>query len=159
MRDIFTTAVPQGAFHTSNPSQEFSFYIWTSFLIRTEAFLLGGRPLPVSPEDMTEGAKLANIAICSSIKEPPYLFRWDMPGPLVRGFDYIADRGYPWRMLHGGYHEVVTQKENNVRIWWICAHEYGINDGKILPWLGNWGHRMYAKALLDLAVRNLHHNP
>jgi hypothetical protein len=99
---------------------------------------------------------MANISILTRVTGESYLFRFEIPGFLVRGFDYIGDRGYPWRMLRGGFHEVVTQEEGtNVRIWWICAHEYKINDGKILPWIANWGHRLYIRALLDTGVRNL----
>jgi hypothetical protein len=99
---------------------------------------------------------MANISILKSVDGPSYLFRFEIPGSLTGAFDYFADRGYPWRMLRGGFYEIVTQEEgDDVRIWWICLHEYGVNDGKRVPWIGNWGHRLYAKAILDAAVRKL----
>lgn len=154
--DVFETTVRKSEFTTQDYTQEVSYYMWTSYLIRTEAFLLGSKPLPGSPESISEGTKIANIVVCQSVQSSSYLFHFVIPKWLVNGFDYIADRGCPWRMLRGGYHEIVTAEEgDSVRIWWIIAHEYGINDGKILPWLGNWGHRLYAKALLDVAIRNL----
>ena len=59
-------------------------------------------------------------------------------------------------MLRGGYQEIVAVEEGEkVRVWYNIVHEYGENDGKIWPWIGNWAHRMYARALLDVAVRKL----
>lgn len=154
--DIYTVTVPRTLFKTKDYSEEFSYHFWTNYLIRTEAFLFDSRPLPTSTSDMHEGAKIANISILESVEGPSYLFRFEIPTRLIQRFDYIADRGYPWRMLHGGFHEIVTREEGgDVRIWWICVHEYGINDGKILPWIGNWVHRLYGKAILDAAVRKL----
>lgn len=151
--DIFTTTVPRSYFHSTDTSQEVSFHIWTNFLIKTEAVLLGSKPLPESPSSIKEHT---NIARCNSIREPSYLFRFDIPGSLVQGIDCFAGRGYPWRSLHGGYHEVITLNEgDNVRIWYICAHEYGINDGKTLDPVFYWAHRLYARAILDASVRKL----
>ena len=85
-----------------------------------------------------------------------FLLHFVIPKWFVSGFDYIPDRGDPWRMLREEDHEIVTEEEgDSVRIWRIIEHEYGINEGKILAWLGNWGHGLYAKALLDVAIRNM----
>jgi hypothetical protein len=123
-----------------------------------EVVLFGSKPLPPSPRSITKGTKIANIFVCQNVIRPwSYLFRFEISKRLVSGFDYFAERGFPWRVLRGGYHECVAVEEggNKVRIWWIIVSEYGVNDGKILPQIVNWGHQMYARALLDAAVRNL----
>jgi len=156
MVDIFITIVPKRYFKTANPSQELSFHFWTSPLIRLEALLLGSLPLPQSTGDVELDAKIANIATCAGISEQSYLFRFNIPERSVRWFDDWADKGLSWRMLHGGYHEILTKEEGDqVRVWYLCAHEYGVQDKKVLFWLGNWAHRLYARSLLDVAIRGL----
>ena len=154
--DIFITTIPKRYFKATNPSQELSFHFWTSPLIRLEALLLGSRPLPQSIGDVKQETKIANIATCAGISGESYLFRFDIPERLVRQVDYWADRGLSWRMLHGGYHEILTKEEGDeVRIWYLCAPEYGVQDKKVLFWLGIWGHRLYARSLVDVAIRGL----
>lgn len=154
--DILITTVPKRYFSTSNPSQELSFHFWTSPLIRLEALLLGSLPLSQSTGDVKLDAKIANIATCAGISEQSYLFRFNIPERTVRWFDYWADRGLLWRMLHGGYHEILTKEEGDqVRVWYLCAHEYRVQDKKVLFWSGNWAHRLYARSLLDVAIRGL----
>jgi len=154
--DIFITSVPKRYFKPGNAARELSFHFWTSPLIRLEAWLLGSRPLPQFTADVKQDAKIANIATCVGISEQSYLFRFNIPERLVRRIDYWADRGLSWRMLHGGYHEILTKEQGDeVKIWYICAHEYGVQDKKVLFWLGNWGHWLYARSLLDVAIREL----
>lgn len=154
--DIFTASLSKHYFKTADTSQDLSFHFWTSPLIRSEAWLLGSGPLPQTVADVREGARIANIATCAGISEQSYLFRFNIPKKLVETIDYWADRGLSWRMLHGGYHEIVTREDGDeVRIWYICAHEYGVQDKKVLLWLGGWGHRLYARSLLDVAIRGL----
>jgi len=154
--DVFETTVSKSEFTTDDYAREVSYHLWTSFLIKTEAFLFGSKPLPTSPTSITEGTKIANIVVCKSILRPSYLFQFEIPKWLVAPVDYVADRGGPWRMLRGGYQEIVAVEEGEkVHVWYNIVHEYGENDGKIWPWIGNWAHRMYARALLDVAVRKL----
>lgn len=154
--DIFITSIPKRYFKTRDTSQELSFHFWTSQLIRLEAGLLGSRPLPRTIKDVHEGTKIANIATCVGISGQSYLFRFKIPDRHVRMIDYLADRGLSWRLMHGGYHEIMTIEEGDqVKVWYLCAHEYGVQDKKVLFWLGNWGHKLYARSLLDVAIRGL----
>ena len=56
------------------------------------------------------------------------------------------------------YHEFFLRQEgDDVRVWYASIPEYSTEDEKTMPWFGKFGHRVYARALLDVAVRDLKH--
>ncbi|GAA6002585.1 uncharacterized protein JCM10292_007745 [Rhodotorula paludigena] len=97
------------------------------------------------------------------------LAQFDMPPDLVRFFERVARWGYPWRLMSGGRHtwqasllQTAEESEPLVELRFGCAHDYartggrdGREDGKIMPPLVNWAHRVYARVLVDQAAKRI----
>ncbi|BGP41703.1 hypothetical protein JCM10449v2_005694 [Rhodotorula kratochvilovae] len=109
---------------------------------------------------------------CSSARDAVLHARWHAPRELVAFFERAAAWGYPWRLLSGGRHswEVAllssggstAGEEQEVELRFGCAHDYepvgakdGGDDGKKMPPLVLWAHRVFARVLVQQAVREV----
>lgn len=99
---------------------------------------------------------------------------WEVPSPAVRFFECLAALGVPYRLMNGGRHVFEVERlparlsegegeEEEIELRFACGvdfertggREEGKDDGKSMPGVVGWGHVMYARALLDQAVRKM----
>ncbi|EPS36660.1 hypothetical protein H072_9784 [Dactylellina haptotyla CBS 200.50] len=115
------------------------------------------------------------------------IVEWDLSDSLVHIWEVAATKGLPWRHLTGGRHslEVISyrpgdaqkklgvtegdgkQEEEYVTVRFGCALDIekvnrldgtGLPDGKLMPGWYIWLHEMYARWLVDGAVKKLARN-
>lgn len=95
---------------------------------------------------------------------------YDLPDYATHLWEIAAKYGAPWRHISGGRHcfEVIEEegkgKEGEVLVRFGCVtdmervnrlHREGGEDGKGMPWLYVWLHEVYARWLVDGAVKRL----
>lgn len=137
----------------------------------------GTSPAGFSPDPETGAPRELLNGIMTVVREPvgeePLLVKWGMPDEPRAFFEKIARWGYPWRLMTGGRHEMSVEgpfegegdEESQgpfVEVRFASAHTYEIveEEGelweqKTIPkWTGRL-HQVYARFLLDTAVREL----
>lgn len=109
--------------------------------------------------------------------ETSLLVSWQMAPQTCRFFEKLARWGYPWRMMSGGRHEMSVsapfREPGNgngrddgegpyVEVRFTSAHDYetipeegGLEEQKCIPMFMGRLHRAFARAVLDMAVREL----
>ncbi|CDR39966.1 CYFA0S04e01024g1_1 [Cyberlindnera fabianii] len=83
-------------------------------------------------------------------------WNWAPSSHIVSTFEWLAGYGYPWRLMNGGYHEILVQQvgENTYDVYFVTAHEYNnLRDGKVIPGFMQALHKDFGRLVLHFGTQ------
>lgn len=133
-------------------------YLWLEFLMLSTT-----KTQFKKPEEYTEGAKIGDLFTIEQHTTDSLVVSWKVPEKGIAFGEKLALKGSPFRLMNGGFHELYVEDggetDDYVTFWFACAHGYNkLGDNKVMPKLGLQFHLLYARLLLDSAVRNIKAN-